>query len=87
MESQDFAKYAKEDSLNIGLRTVKSTISTEIAQDLERVKTSYQELSQIVESQDFAKYAKEDSLKKLNFNDLKRKTINSKRKNFIIENV
>ena len=66
---------------------VKSTTSTEIAQDLEKAKVSYQELSQIVESQDFAKYAKEDSLKKINFNDLKRKTINSKRKNFIIENV
>ena len=66
---------------------VKSTTSTEIAQDLEKAKVSYQELSQIVESQDFAKYAKEDSLKRLNFNDLKRKTINSKRKNFIIENV
>ncbi len=81
MESQDFAKYAKEDSLK------KLNFNTEIAQDLEKAKVSYQELSQIVESQDFAKYAKEDSLKKLNFNDLKRKTINSKRKNFIIENV
>lgn len=46
---------------------VKSTTSTEIAQGLERVKTSYQEISQIVENQDFAKYAKEDSLKKTKF--------------------